>query len=168
LLPPSAGEEAVDDELRDVFLEEADEVLDALREYLPRWFTSLGSDGHWDSTALTEVRRAFHTLKGSGRMVRALILSELAWAVENLLNRVLEGDVLPGLEVQQLMTEVQALLPSVIRDFAEGAQCQRDDVDLLAARAHALANGLEPPMLPAADDHVPGQPVADEPLDPQL
>ncbi|MBI6778575.1 Hpt domain-containing protein, partial [Pseudomonas syringae] len=168
LLPPSAGEEAVDDELRDVFLEEADEVLDALREYLPRWFTSLGSDSHWDSTALTEVRRAFHTLKGSGRMVRALILSELAWAVENLLNRVLEGEVLPGLEVQQLMSEVQALLPSVIRDFAEGAQCQRDDVDLLAARAHALANGLEPPMLPAADDHAPSQPVADEPLDPQL
>ncbi|RML14479.1 Two-component hybrid sensor histidine kinase/response regulator ChpA [Pseudomonas syringae pv. lapsa] len=168
LLPPSAGEEAVDDELRDVFLEEADEVLDALREYLPRWFASLGRDGHWDSTALTEVRRAFHTLKGSGRMVRALILSELAWSVENLLNRVLEGDVLPGLEVQQLMSEVQALLPSVIRDFAEDAQCQRDDVDLLAARAHALANGLEPPTLPAVDDPAPGKPVADEPLDPQL
>ncbi|POP68123.1 Hpt domain-containing protein [Pseudomonas syringae] len=168
LLPPSDGEEAVDDELREVFLEEADEVLDALREYLPRWFASLGRDGHWDSTALTEVRRAFHTLKGSGRMVRALILSELAWSVENLLNRVLEGDVLPGLEVQQLMIEVQALLPSVIRDFAEDAQRQRDDVDLLAARAHALANGLEPPTLPAVEDHAPGKPVADEPLDPQL
>ncbi|WP_031595013.1 Hpt domain-containing protein [Pseudomonas savastanoi] len=163
LLPPSADEEAVDDELREVFLEEADEVLDALREYLPRWFASLGSGGHWDSTALTEVRRAFHTLKGSGRMVRALILSELAWSVENLLNRVLEGDVLPGLEVQQLMSEVLTLLPSVIRDFAEDAQRQRNDVDLLAARAHALANGLELPVLPAAPDPVPG-----EALDPQL
>ncbi|MFH4333879.1 Hpt domain-containing protein, partial [Acinetobacter baumannii] len=78
-------------------------------------------------TALTEVRRAFHTLKGSGRMVRALILSELAWSVENLLNRVLEGDVLAGLEVQQLMSEVLTLLPSVIRDFAEDAQRQRND-----------------------------------------
>ncbi|WP_440811855.1 Hpt domain-containing protein [Pseudomonas syringae] len=163
LLPPSAGEEAVDDELRDVFLEEADEVLDALREYLPRWFASLSSGGHWDSTALTEVRRAFHTLKGSGRMVRALILSELAWSVENLLNRVLEGSVLPGLEVQQLMHEVLALLPSVIRDFAENAQRQRNDVDLLAARAHALANGLEPPSLATPDDHASG-----ETLDPQL
>ncbi|KPZ10692.1 Hpt domain-containing protein [Pseudomonas syringae group genomosp. 3] len=163
LLPPSPDEEAVDQELREVFLEEADEVLDALREYLPRWFASLGSGGHWDSTALTEVRRAFHTLKGSGRMVRALILSELAWSVENLLNRVLEGDVLPGLEVQQLMGEVLALLPSVIRDFADDAQCQRNDVDLLAARAHALANGLEAPSLSVADAHAPG-----EVLDPQL
>ncbi|WP_116865530.1 Hpt domain-containing protein [Pseudomonas savastanoi] len=163
LLPPSADEEAVDDELREVFLEEADEVLDALREYLPRWFASLGSGGHWDSTALTEVRRAFHTLKGSGRMVRALILSELAWSVENLLNRVLEGDVLAGLEVQQLMSEVLTLLPSVIRDFAEDAQRQRNDVDLLAARAHALANGLELPALPATGESVPV-----EALDPQL
>ncbi|WP_440806095.1 Hpt domain-containing protein [Pseudomonas syringae] len=163
LLPPSPDEEAVDEELREVFLEEADEVLDALREYLPRWFASLGSGGHWDSTALTEVRRAFHTLKGSGRMVRALILSELAWSVENLLNRVLEGDVLPGLEVQQLMGEVLALLPSVIRDFADDAQCQRNDVDLLAARAHALANGLEAPSLSVAASHAPG-----EVLDPQL
>ncbi|MCD5995045.1 Hpt domain-containing protein [Pseudomonas sp. CDFA 602] len=163
LLPPPADEAAVDEELREVFLEETDEVLDALREYLPRWFASLNQVDHWNSAALIEVRRAFHTLKGSGRMVRALVLSELAWSVENLLNRVLEGDVLPGPYVQQLMHEALALLPLVIRDFADDAQRQRDDVDLLAARAHALANGVEVPLL--------GTPVAvaePEALDPQL
>ncbi len=161
LLPPPSGEDAVDDELREVFLEEAEEVLDALREYLPRWLNSLAAGHQWDVAALTEVRRAFHTLKGSGRMVRALILSELAWSVENLLNRILEGDVLPGLEARQLTHEVLALLPLVIRDFAEGAQRQRNDVDLLAARAHALANGLEPPALPVESTDV-------EVIDPQL
>ncbi|MCF5707056.1 response regulator [Pseudomonas syringae] len=163
LLPPPSGEEAVDGELCEVFLEEAEEVLDALREYLPRWLGSLDSQGPWDVAALTEVRRAFHTLKGSGRMVRALILSELAWSVENLLNRVLEGDVLPALDAQQLMADVLALLPAVIKDFAEGAQRQRNDVDLLAARAHALANGLEPPSLPVQPE---GADV--EVIDPQL
>ncbi|WP_426050136.1 Hpt domain-containing protein, partial [Brevundimonas sp. TWP1-3] len=79
LMPPPADEEPVDDELREVFLEETDEVLEVLREYLPRWF----ADSR-DRAALSELRRAFHTLKGSGRMVRALILGELAWAVENL------------------------------------------------------------------------------------
>ncbi|GFM82246.1 sensor histidine kinase [Pseudomonas cichorii] len=162
LLPPPADEEAVDEELREVFLEETEEVLDALREYLPRWFASLGNPGNDDSPALTEVRRAFHTLKGSGRMVRALVLSELAWSVENLLNRVLEGDVIPGLEVQQLLTQVLALLPSVISDFAGDAQRQRNDVDILAARAHALANGLEPPQVRKTA----GQGA--EELDPQL
>ena len=37
------------------------------------------------------MRRAFHTLKGSGRMVGATDISEFAWAIENLLNRVIEN-----------------------------------------------------------------------------
>lgn len=136
LLPPPVGEEPVDDELREVFLEETDEVLDVLREYLPRWSANVG-----DTAALSELRRAFHTLKGSGRMVRALVLGELAWAVENLLNRVLEHSVEPGPAVQQLLTDALNLLPELITDFAGNAQRQRDDVDRLAARAHALAKG---------------------------
>ncbi|WP_247254452.1 Hpt domain-containing protein [Pseudomonas moorei] len=136
LLPPPAGEAPVDDELREVFLEETDEVLDILREYLPRW--SANPD---DPSALGEVRRAFHTLKGSGRMVRALVLGELAWAVENLLNRVLEHSVAPGAAVQQLLGDVLTLLPELVAEFAANAQRQRNDVDQLAARAHALAKG---------------------------
>ncbi|HGM5552581.1 TPA: Hpt domain-containing protein [Pseudomonas putida] len=139
LMPPPADEEPVDDELREVFLEETDEVLEVLHEYLPRWT----ADTH-DRAALTELRRAFHTLKGSGRMVRALILGELAWAVENLLNRVLEHSVEPGAQVQQLLTDTVLLLPELISEFATQRQRQRSDVDQLAARAHALAKGVEP------------------------
>ena len=132
LLPPPAGEEPIDDELREVFLEETDEVLDVLHRYLP---------DSADKTAQGEMRRAFHTLKGSGRMVRALVLAELAWAVENLLNRVLERSVVLGPEVQQVLDEAVALLPELIADFATDDQRQRDEVDALAARAHALASG---------------------------
>ncbi|MGJ7518187.1 Hpt domain-containing protein, partial [Pseudomonas baetica] len=139
LMPPPPGEEPVDDELRGVFLEEADEVLEILREYLPRW--SINPDNR---SALSELRRAFHTLKGSGRMVRALVLGELAWAVENLLNRVLENSVEPGATVQQLIGDVLHLLPELVAEYAANAQRQRNDVDLLAARAHALAKGDEP------------------------
>ncbi|SER21684.1 chemosensory pili system protein ChpA (sensor histidine kinase/response regulator) [Pseudomonas sp. NFACC02] len=161
LLPPPKGEEAVDDELRDVFLEEADEVLAALREYLPRWLADAGN-----VSALGEIRRAFHTLKGSGRMVRALILGELAWSVENLLNRVLERSVEADGRVHQLLIDVQMLLPDVIRDFAEDVQRQRDDVDLLAARAHALAQG----ELAEPATQMPAQPAQpeEEGFDPQL
>ncbi|KAF2389575.1 Hpt domain-containing protein [Pseudomonas frederiksbergensis] len=138
LLPPPSGEEPVDDELREVFLEETDEVLEVLHEYLPRWSANVD-----DAAALSELRRAFHTLKGSGRMVRALVLGEMAWAMENLLNRVLEHSVKPGLAVQQLLTDALNLLPELISEFAANAQRQRDDVDRLAARAHALAKGDE-------------------------
>jgi chemosensory pili system protein ChpA (sensor histidine kinase/response regulator) len=139
LLPPPSGEAPVDDELREVFLEETDEVLDVLREYLPRW-----SANRDNTSALSELRRAFHTLKGSGRMVRALVLAELAWAVENLLNRVLEHCVQPGPLVQQLVADALNLLPELVAEFAANAQRQRNEVDQLAARAHALAKGDTP------------------------
>ncbi|BDB22465.1 sensor histidine kinase [Pseudomonas sp. CYM-20-01] len=143
LLPPPDDEEPIDDELREVFLEETDEVLEVLHRYLPNCA---------DKTAQGEMRRAFHTLKGSGRMVRALVLAELAWAMENLLNRVLERSVVLGPEVQQVLDEAVALLPELIADFAIDDQRQRDEVDTLAARAHALASGTS---VPAAEPHDP-------------
>ncbi|WP_397450435.1 Hpt domain-containing protein [Pseudomonas sp. NA-150] len=158
LLPPPFGEGRVDDELLEVFLEEADEVLTTLREHLPGWLDDVSDVGE-----MTEIRRAFHTLKGSGRMVRALILGELAWAFENLLNRVVEDSVKADERVQQLLVDVLALLPDVVRDFAENVQHQRTDVDQLATRAHRLAQGEEifvEPVVPEA--------VAPEVLDPQL
>ncbi|MCF5045184.1 response regulator [Pseudomonas simiae] len=143
LLPPPADEEPIDDELREVFLEETDEVLEVLHRNLPN---------SADKIAQGEMRRAFHTLKGSGRMVRALVLAELAWAVENLLNRVLERSVTLGPDVQQVLDEAVALLPELIADFAIDDQRQRDEVDALAARAHALASGMP---VPAAEPHDP-------------
>jgi len=140
LQPPPADEEPVDDELREVFLEETAEVLDILREYLPRWSANPGS-----AALLGELRRAFHTLKGSGRMVRALVLGELAWAVENLLNRILEHSVEPGPQVDELLRDTLHLLPELVAEFAASHQRQRDDVDHLAARAHALARGAALP-----------------------
>ncbi|AZF39828.1 Signal transduction histidine kinase CheA [Pseudomonas sp. R4-39-08] len=143
LQPPPPDEAPIDDELREVFLEEADEVLDVLYRYLP---------DSTEKTAQGEMRRAFHTLKGSGRMVRALVMAELAWAVENLLNRVLERNVAMGPEVQQVLDDAVALLPELIADFATDDQRQRDEVDALAARAHGLASGAQ---VPVAEPHDP-------------
>lgn len=141
LLPPPLNEQAVDDELREVFIEEAEEVLAALQQQLPRWLIALATPGVASNQTLADIRRAFHTLKGSGRMVRALVISELAWTVENLLNRILEGSVVADQNVRQLLAQVQALLPELISDFAGNAQRQREDADRLAAQAKVLADG---------------------------
>ena len=142
LLPPPVDEVPVDEELLEVFLEETDEVLMALHEALPQWVANPA-----DSNALSELRRGFHTLKGSGRMVRALVLGELAWAVENLLNRVIERSVAPGPAIHQLLEDTLVILPELIQAFAERDQRQRDDVDALAARAHQLSQGDPLPLL---------------------
>ncbi len=162
LLPPPEDEEPVDDELLEVFIEEAAEVLETIGEYLPRWHAD-----HDDKEALTEVRRAFHTLKGSGRMVRALVIGELAWSVENLFNRILDRSIEVSESVSKVVDDVVRLLPALIEEFAAKAQRQRDDVDRLAADAHALAKG-QPIAAEAVVSPGPEQSAREEALDPQL
>ncbi|WP_437879359.1 Hpt domain-containing protein [Pseudomonas sp. LRF_L74] len=167
LLPPPADEEPIDEELLEVFVEEAAEVLETIGEYLPRWRADTD-----DKEALGEVRRAFHTLKGSGRMVRALVIGELGWSIENLLNRVLDRSIQPDAAVQQVVQDVVELMPALVEEFAAKAQRQRDDVDLLAATAHALARGLPPPLAASAPALAETSPLVvdgqDEALDPVL
>ncbi|MDR2711118.1 MAG: Hpt domain-containing protein, partial [Burkholderiales bacterium] len=75
----------LDAELLDIYLQEAIEVLDGVREHRAQ----LAQHPH-DHEALRTVRRAFHTLKGSGRMVGLTDLGELAYDVEKIHNRLLE------------------------------------------------------------------------------
>ncbi len=69
-------------ELLDIYLTEADEVLDAIAASVARFRRNPD-----DREALHRVRRGFHTLKGSGRMVGLTELGDLAYAVEKSLNR---------------------------------------------------------------------------------
>jgi chemosensory pili system protein ChpA (sensor histidine kinase/response regulator) len=76
-----ASEEDLDAELLGIFLEEANEVLATIDQQLPQLHAMPG-----DHEALVTVRRSFHTLKGSGRMVGLTDLGEAGWAVEQVLN----------------------------------------------------------------------------------
>ena len=105
-------ESDIDDEILEIFIEEAGEVLETLNEYLPQWITNNN-----DQEALTTVRRAFHTLKGSGRMVEASDISELAWEVENMLNRIIDNSVDLAPEHGQLIENVLELLPALVTAF---------------------------------------------------
>lgn len=75
-----------DEGLVDCFLEEVGELLAVIDSQLKVWTADPG-----DQPSLTQVRRCFHTIKGSGRMVKALDLSEVAWKVERMLNQALAG-----------------------------------------------------------------------------
>ena len=103
----------MDEEIRDIFIEEAEDVLTDLKDFLPIWQQDIQ-----DLSPLTEVRRGFHTLKGSGRMVGAFTVGEMAWAIENLLNRVLDKTVAVTEDVVTLVTQTTANLSVLIADFA--------------------------------------------------
>jgi len=68
------------------FIEEAGEEIATIGRLYPLW-----AENPADRESLTRVRRAFHTLKGSGRVVGARRIGDFAWSVENLLNRVIDG-----------------------------------------------------------------------------
>ena len=78
-LAPSVSDE--DDEMRDIFLEEAREVVQTGLKAV----TALDADPG-DLGEQTTLRRAFHTLKGSSRMVGLGEFGEAAWAMEQLVN----------------------------------------------------------------------------------
>ncbi|MEN2750106.1 Hpt domain-containing protein [Psychrobacter sp. FBL11] len=103
----------IDEEIRDIFIEEADDVLTDLKDFLPIWQQDIQ-----DLSPLTEVRRGFHTLKGSGRMVGAFTVGEMAWAIENLLNRVLDKTLAVTEDVVTLVTQTTAHLSALVADFA--------------------------------------------------
>ncbi|PKM29532.1 MAG: hybrid sensor histidine kinase/response regulator [Gammaproteobacteria bacterium HGW-Gammaproteobacteria-11] len=129
-------EDELDEELIEIFVEEAGEVLDTLTEYTPLW----QADAE-DHKSRAEVRRAFHTLKGSGRMVKASVLAELAWSVENMLNRVIDRSIELTPSIFEVMNAVRGLMPQLVEDFSQGQQHMLPEVERLSRLADALSQG---------------------------
>ncbi len=74
------------DEIMQIFLEETREALPAIDRLHGEW----QADAH-QARARADLRRYFHTLKGSGRLAGATAIAELCWCVENVLNKVIGG-----------------------------------------------------------------------------
>ena len=87
-----------EDDLQEIFLEEAREVTMAAKEALSRL-----SENPADTSDLTILRRAFHTLKGSSRMVGLKEFGDAAWSFEQLNNSWL-ADQKPANDTFRLLT----------------------------------------------------------------
>ncbi|MEX8492530.1 Hpt domain-containing protein [Sphaerotilus sp.] len=121
-----------DDEMREVFLEESREVvaeglaaLDAL------------SQAPGNLPLLTHLRRAFHTLKGSARMVGFSAFGEAAWSCEQLYNHWLA-------EQTPASSELRTFTGDALRYFEAwtGAIARRDVADFLPEPIMAGAEAL--------------------------
>lgn len=144
-----------EDEIVDVFIEEVGELLANIDSHLKTWTADPG-----DKRALTEIRRSFHTLKGSGRMVRALDLSELAWKVENMLNQAIAGTVSVSDPMVRLVADARAQIPRAADAFKNRRRPgSNQEIEALMKRADALAAGREQTQ-PAAGAAFPASAVA--------
>ncbi len=132
----------IDSELLEIFLEEADEVVATIREHLG----VLRSNIH-DFDALTTIRRGYHTLKGSGRMVGLNDLGDVAWNCEQVFNKWLKDE-------QPATTGLLAFVEHTSNAFSTWVEALKVtstahvDGAQIAHMAEMLKNGEEPDLAP--------------------
>ncbi|MGB9092862.1 MAG: Hpt domain-containing protein [Gallionella sp.] len=147
--PPQASAEIPhrteeDQELLAIFLEEAQEVLGTMRRNLDT--CQLHPDSH---EPLVAIRRGFHTLKGSGRMVGLTDLGEVAWCVERAMNKWLQYNktATPGL-LNFIRTTIKSFVGWVDMLSKQGA-VTIEAKDLIAS-AQQIEDGLDADILQSA------------------
>jgi chemosensory pili system protein ChpA (sensor histidine kinase/response regulator) len=133
IIAPDA--EHLDPELLELFIEEAKEEIASVKRMLPRW-----REAPDDMETLITVRRSFHTLKGSGRMVGAERIGEYCWTVENLLNKLINRTLMRTPPMVDFIVESSAALPELVEQLEVGTD-PKSDINLLMARANAFAEG---------------------------
>jgi chemosensory pili system protein ChpA (sensor histidine kinase/response regulator) len=143
---------AIDAELLGVYLEESDEVLAAIREQLESI-----REHHANKEALTTLRRSFHTLKGSGRMVGLMRLGEAAWAVEQTMNLWLQEARAATPALLQLIATAHEYFSENVARLKSGSASI--DEHALIALAEKVRRGEPVPEMPA----VPAAPLAAAP-----
>lgn len=125
----------IDPEFLEIFLEEFETENEDLSKALPRL-----KENPYDRDLLGDIRRSFHTLKGSGRMVGAMEIGEFAWEIENMLNRVIDGH-LSMTDALPVVGDAISLLPAM-RDrlTGQGLEQTATTANTIAQAAIALCD----------------------------
>jgi len=126
-----AVESDMDFDIRELFREEAKECISIIEELIRKWH---GGDA--DDQLFADLRRQFHTLKGSGRTAGATPVAELSWIAESLLNDVLDRGMEVSDEVMAFADDAGAAVSRGTEDEEFGADVI--DLEQWAARADGI------------------------------
>ena len=122
-----------DPEILEIYLEEAEEEAINISRLQQDWLLHPE-----DANALNNIRRAFHTIKGSGRLVGAMRIGEFAWDYEQLLNRIIDKTILPSDEVIDAVGLAAVGLSELVVEL-KGGDSPKVDIPYLRGLARALA-----------------------------
>jgi chemosensory pili system protein ChpA (sensor histidine kinase/response regulator) len=154
---PVEPDEPVDDDIVEIFVEEAEEVI----AEIDAGYRQVLEDPE-DKSSLEEIRRAFHTIKGSGRMVKAVEVAELAMSMESMLDRVVDGAASLNDAMLSLIDEMRVAIPALVEAFKnrQAAAMANIDVEGLILQAGALERGeVVPTEKKTLSDEFPEPPV---------
>ncbi|MBS0291732.1 MAG: Hpt domain-containing protein [Proteobacteria bacterium] len=148
---PLVQEDDDGQELLDIFLEEAREVVASGRVAIEALHAEPGN-----LSEQTSLRRAFHTLKGSSRMVGLGEFGEAAWSMEQLLNAWLAEQKPMQAPLLQLSAEALQAFAQWADDIAAG---RADHWQAQSFRAAAEAMRQDGRRLPLAAPAAEAEPV---------
>ena len=175
-LPVVVDADDVDPELLEIFLEEAREVTAtglAATQALVAEPNNIGE--------MTTLRRSFHTLKGSSRMVGLNVFGEAAWSMEQVMNAWLAEQKPANAQLCELSMQALQAHQTWIEEIAAGGGKQRtaapfrssaDAMRLRAAfepldfAASSASNGLATQALDSIVSEVPAPSLALPELEP--
>ncbi|CAN5730544.1 hypothetical protein BH20ACI4_BH20ACI4_29410 [soil metagenome] len=129
----------IDDEMREVFALEAEELLSNIGANLER----LGNAPN-DREALMEIRRNAHTLKGSAGILGFKTISELAHHVEDLLDYLSENEIAGNQNVFQLLLSSNDCLNSLVND-GDSKQLTKE-IKNLGSEFETIKKALQEPV----------------------
>ncbi len=149
--PPMAeGEDAIEAELLEIFIMEAQEVLAFVTSTLPAAHAEPSNQ-----ETLTMLRRSFHTLKGSGRMVGLNEFAEGGAAVERVMNAWLAEARAASPDLLALLNRAAIDMAAWVDELAaSGASNRRSDALVAAAAAVQAGDAF---AMPAAAEAEPVQ-----------
>jgi len=135
-------------ELLHIFLEEAREVLGTIEAAIP-----VSRAEPTNEEALGTLRRGFHTLKGSGRMVGLTTLGDAAWEVEQVMNRWLDEKQPATPELLELTTDAAKHFAAWVEKLAAG-ETPHVDPGVIAGLAQRLKPEVGQIYLKEARSHM--------------
>jgi chemosensory pili system protein ChpA (sensor histidine kinase/response regulator) len=148
----AASDEDVDQEMLSTFIEEAQDVLGNVIAQVVRLNVS-----PYDKDAFTSIRRSFHTLKGSGRMVGLTDLAEPAWEIEQTLNIWLRDEKVPSTEMLDFLESATNAFSVWVSELEEQGRARVESGSLVNGARKlrgetATVAAESPPPKPEAGD----------------
>ncbi len=162
----AASDADVDQEMLSTFIEEAQEVLGNIFAQVMRLNVS-----PYDAEAFTSIRRGFHTLKGSGRMVGLTDLAEPAWEIEQTLNLWLRDDKVPSPEILDFIEMAAQVFSVWVGELEEQGSARVESSTLingarkLRGETAMVSVPESPPPKPEAGVEAESGPIAGENAD---
>ncbi len=133
-IPEPTPNTEIDEEITEIFIEEMEEVRAEIITSFTEWKENPISEGE----ALITIRRCFHTMKGSGRLVGAVAIGELGWRFESMLNEIINKTLTVNEEILTLIEQAIATIIPLVEQYQQ-VQAPEYEIVVLISKADYIA-----------------------------